>query len=77
MASVIDLAPPPVQSRSYRTIRRASRGFELLFAGLFIGFIALMAFSLWVLWFYQGTLIVVGPRGGQNTTETPPADNKP
>jgi uncharacterized RDD family membrane protein YckC len=75
MASVIDLAPPPpAQSPSYRTIRRASRGFELLFAGLFAAFIALMAFSLWVLWLYQGTLIVVGPRGGLITTAPPPPD---
>jgi len=75
MASVIDLAPPPpAQSPSYRTIRRASRGFELLFVGLFAAFIALMAFSLWVLWFYQGTLIVVGPRGGLITTAPPPPD---
>ena len=74
MASVIDLDPPPAQSPSYRTIRRASRGFELLLAGLFAAFIALTAFSLWVLWFYQGTLIVVGPHGGLITTAPPPPD---
>jgi hypothetical protein len=77
MASVIDLAPPPVQSPSFRSIRCASRGFELLFATLFVGFIALMAFSLWILWFYQGTLVLVGPRGGLITTAPPPADFVP
>jgi hypothetical protein len=35
-------------------------------------FIALAVFSLWVLFFYQGTLIAIGPRGGLLTTEPLP-----
>jgi hypothetical protein len=41
---------------------------------LFVAFIGLAIFSLWVLWFYQGTKILVGPRGGLITTAPPPAD---
>ncbi len=75
MAAVFDISPPrPVQSPSLSKIRRASRAIELLFAALFAAFIALAAFSLWVLWFYQGTLITVGPRGGLISTSAPPAD---
>lgn len=75
MASVIDIAPPRVGlTSSDRKIRAASRGFEILFAGLFVFFIALMVFSLWILFFYQGTLIAVGPRGGLITTEPLPPD---
>jgi hypothetical protein len=75
MAAVIDLSPPrPAPTPSFRKIRAASRGFELLFAALFVAFIALAVFSLWVLWFYQGTLIVIGPRGGLLTTAPPPPD---
>ncbi|THD73106.1 DUF2975 domain-containing protein [Phenylobacterium sp.] len=75
MASVVDIAlPRPPPTPSFRKIRAASRGFELLFAALFVGFIALAVFSLWVLWFYQGTLITVGPRGGLISTTSPPAD---
>jgi hypothetical protein len=66
MASVIDLAPPPRMgpAPSYRKIRAASRGLEVLFAALLIFFVALMIVSLWILLFYQGTQIAVGPRGG-------------
>ena len=75
MASVVDIAPPrPAPTPAFRRLRMASRGLEWLFAGLFVAFIALMVFSLWVLWFYQGTLFVVGPRGGLITTAPPPAD---
>lgn len=66
MADVVDLVPPPRAglTPSYRKIRAASRGFELLFTVLLVVFVALMLFSLWVLLFYQGTQIAVGPRGG-------------
>jgi hypothetical protein len=78
MASVIDIAPPrPAATPSYRKIRAASRGFELLFAGLFGAFILLAIFSLWVLFFYQGTMIAVGPRGGILTTAPLPPDFVP
>jgi hypothetical protein len=66
MGSVVDLAPPtriaPIPS--YRKIRTASRGLEWLFAALFVFFAALMLVSLWVLLFYQGTHVAIGPRGG-------------
>jgi hypothetical protein len=74
LASIVDLAPPPTVTPIHRSIRRASRAVELLFASLFVAFIVLAIFSLWVLWFYQGTLMVVGPRGGLITTAPPPAD---
>lgn len=66
MASVVDLAPPPRvgPTPSYRKVRAASRGLEILFAALLIFFIVLMFVSLWILLFYQGTHIAIGPRGG-------------
>jgi hypothetical protein len=78
MASVVDIAPArPAPMPSFRKIRVASRGFELLFAGLFAAFIALAMFSLWVLFFYKGTMIAIGPRGGIQTTAPLPPDFVP
>jgi hypothetical protein len=78
MAEVIDLAPPRTASTaSYRKIRAASRGFEILFTVLFAAFIALAIFSLWVLFFYGGTMIAIGPRGGILTTAPLPPDFVP
>lgn len=75
LASIIDLAPPPAAvTPTHRSIRRASRGVELLFAALFVAFIGLAVLSLWILWFYQGDMIVIGPRGGLITTAPPPPD---
>src|SRR3982751_6132254 len=75
MASVVDISPPkPAPTPSYRRIRSASRAFELLFTGLFVIFIALAIASLWVLLFYQGDHILIGPRGGLLTTAPPPPD---
>ena len=55
MASVVDIAPPrPAPSPSFRKIRAASRGLEVLFTGLFVVFILVALFSLWILLFYQG-----------------------
>jgi hypothetical protein len=66
MASIIDLAPSPRigPAPSYRKIRTASRGLEMLFAALLVFFVSLMLVSLWILLFYQGTQIAIGPRGG-------------
>src|ERR1700694_2805255 len=78
MASVVDIARPrPTASPSFRKIRAASRGFELLFAGLFAAFVGLAIFSLWILFFYKGTMIAVGPRGGILTTDPLPPDFVP
>lgn len=78
MASIVDIAPPrPAATPSFRKIRAASRGFEVLFAILFAAFIALAIFSLWILFFYQGTMIAVGPRGGIITTDPLPPDFVP
>ena len=75
MASVVNIAPArPAPSPSYRKIRAVSHGFELLFSVLFVAFIALVLFSLWVLFFYQGTMIAIGPRGGLLTTDPLPPD---
>ena len=78
MASVVDFAPPrPASTPSFRKIRAASRGFEWLFAALFAAFIGLAVFSLWVIFFYHGTMIAVGPRGGIVTTGPLPSDFVP
>ncbi len=76
MASVVDIAPPrPTATPSFRKIRAASRGFEALFTVLFVFFILLAIFSLWILLFYQGDIISIGPRGGMiSTTGHPPPD---
>jgi Protein of unknown function (DUF2975) len=78
MASVVDLAPPrPAPTPSFRKIRAASRSFEVLFAILFAAFIALAIFSLWIIFFYKGTMIAIGPRGGILTTDPLPPDFVP
>jgi hypothetical protein len=78
MTTVIDLVPPrPAPTQSFRKIRGASRALEVLFTGLCVIFIALAAFSLWVIFFYKGTMIAVGPRGGLLTSEPLPPDFVP
>jgi hypothetical protein len=78
MASVVDIAPPrPAPTPSYRKIRAASRGFEVLFTVLCALSITLALFSLWVIFFYQGEMIAVGPRGGILTTAPLPPDFVP
>jgi len=73
--AVFDITPQrPALPPSFRKIRAASRGFEILFTALFVFFIALAVFSLWVLFFYQGAMIAVGPRGGLLTTAPLPPD---
>jgi hypothetical protein len=75
MASVVDLTPPrPAPTPSFRKIRAASRGFELLFTVLFALFVLVALASFWILFFYKGTMIVIGPRGGLLTTQPPPPD---
>jgi hypothetical protein len=78
MASVVDMAPPrPSPTPSYRKIRAASHGLEILFTILFAAFIALALASLWILFFYKGTMIAIGPRGGLITTGPLPPDFVP
>lgn len=76
MASVVDLAPlvSAPSSHNVRKLRIASRALEVLFAGLFVAFVALALFSLWILFFYQGTLIAIGPHGGIITSGPLPPD---
>ena len=75
MASVVDIAPSrPAPSPSFRKLRAVSRGFEVLFTVLFAFFILLAVASLWIVLFYQGDHIVIGPRGGLLTTAPPPPD---
>lgn len=66
MTSVVDLASPPRvgPTPSYRKIRAASHGLQILFTALLVFFVALMFVSLWILLFYQGTQVAIGPRGG-------------
>src|SRR4051794_5020217 len=78
MASIVDITPPraaPVPS--FRKLRATSYVFEVLFAVLFAAFVALAVFSLWVLFFYKGEMIAIGPRGGILTTDPLPADFVP
>lgn len=78
MASIVDLAPPrPAPTPSFRKIRAASRAFEVLFTILCAISIALIVFSLLVVFFYRGEMIAVGPRGGLITTAPLPADFVP
>jgi len=70
MAAVIDISPPPPgASPSVRKIRIASRGLKWLFTGLFALFVALTAFGFGVLFFYHGTALAFGPRGGLFSTD--------
>lgn len=72
MAAVIDIAPPqPAATPSFRRIRTASRVLEWLFTGLLAVFVALTVFGLGVLFFYHGTILAFGPRGGLITTSGP------
>jgi hypothetical protein len=74
MASVIDLAPPrPAPTPSFRRLRTASRGLEWLFAGLLAAFVTLTAVGFGVLFFYHGTMIAFGPKGGVISTGPVPA----
>jgi DUF2975 family protein len=78
LADVIDLPMPqraPAATPSYRRIRAASRAFEVLFTVLFAAFVVLAAASVWVVLFYQGNHIVLGPDGGFISTE--PITNVP
>jgi hypothetical protein len=78
MASVVEFASPkPAPTPSYRRIRRASRGLELLFAGLFWAFIALAVAELAILFLYRGTMLAFGPHGGVLTTGPVPAGYVP
>jgi hypothetical protein len=78
MASVVEFAPAKsAPTPSYRRIRRASRALQLLFTALFWGFIALGAAELMILFFYRGTLIAFGPRGGIISSGAVPAGYLP
>src|SRR5690348_14177539 len=78
MAAVVDISPPqPAPVPSFRKIRAASHAFEWLFTGLLTVFIALTALGLGVLFFYHGTMIAFGPKGGLLTTGPVPPDYLP
>ena len=78
MASIVDISPPEsVAPPSVRKIRVASRGLEWLFTGLLAAFMTLTVVGFAVLFFYHGTMIVFGPRGGVISTGTVPSDYLP
>jgi hypothetical protein len=70
MAAIVDISPPrPVTPPSVRKIRIASRGLEWLFTGLLAAFLALTALGFALLFFYHGTMISFGPKGGFLSTD--------
>ena len=72
MASIVDISPPrPVSTPAFRRLWMASRGLEWLFAALLVIFVVLTVFGLGVLFFYHGTVLAFGPRGGLITTSGP------
>jgi hypothetical protein len=78
MASIVDISPPEsVALPSVRKIRIASRGLEWLFTGLLAAFIALTAVGFGLLFFYHGTMIAFGPRGGVISTGALPPEYLP
>jgi hypothetical protein len=60
-----------------RKIRIASRGLEWLFTALLVGFLALTAVGFGILFFYHGTVISFGPKGGMISTGSVPAGYLP
>jgi hypothetical protein len=78
MAAVIDISPPqPVGSPSVGRIRIASWALAWLFTGLLAAFAVLTLAGFAVLFFYHGTMIAFGPKGGLITTGPPPPDYLP
>ncbi len=65
MAAIVDISPPQTAAPpSVRKIRIASRGLEWLFAGLLVAFVTMTAVGFGLLFFYHGTMIAFGPKGG-------------
>jgi hypothetical protein len=65
MAAIVDISPPaPATSPSVRKIRTASRGLEWLFTALLAAFVALTLAGFGLLFFYHGTMLAFGPKGG-------------
>ena len=78
MASIVDISPPEsVAAPSVRKIRIASRGLEWLFTGLLAAFIALTAVGFGLLFFYHGTMVAFGPKGGVISTGPVPSGYLP
>src|SRR5438309_2216844 len=78
MASIVDISPPETAAPpGVRKIRIASRGLEWLFTALLAAFIALTAVGFGVLFFYHGTMLAFGPRGGVISTGALPPDYLP
>ncbi len=78
MAAIVDISPPqPLAPPSVRKIRVASRGLEWLFTALLAAFLALTAVGFGILFFYHGTVISFGPKGGLISTGPVPAGYLP
>lgn len=74
MASIVEFSPTGSSPLpSVLRLRALSRGLEVLFTLLFVGFFLLFLAALWVLYIYHGRLIAFGPQGGIITTGLLPA----
>jgi hypothetical protein len=78
MAAIVDISPPaPAATPSVHKIRIVSRGLEWLFTGLLAAFVVLTLLGFGVLFFYHGTMLAFGPKGGVISTGPVPPDYLP
>ena len=72
MADVLEFSPSVAEHPAYRRVRASSRAFAILFGGLLWAFVGLMAFGVWVVLFYRGSVISLGAPGGMISTDGQP-----
>jgi hypothetical protein len=72
VADVLKFSPAVVENPAYRRVRASSRGFAILFGGLFWAFVALTVFGVWAVLFYRGGVVSLGAPGGMISTNGHP-----